>query len=104
MGAISHVLALYFTAWLIQFFFTPAVDFLSRRGLPRVLSVSCVYLMIALGLSLFFYATVPGVVSQGQRLTAQLANPHTYRGIQGLSHELEHIAETRFHVPHSQIQ
>jgi predicted PurR-regulated permease PerM len=102
--ACGHVLALYFAAWLLQFFFTPWVDRLARRGVPRVLAVSFVYTVLGVGLVVFLYATIPGLVSQGQNLGAKLANPHTYIGVSHATQALESIAEKRFHVPHSQIQ
>ncbi len=102
--ACGHVLALYFAAWLLQFFFTPWVDRLARRGVPRVLAVSFVYTVLGVGLVVFLYATIPGLVSQGQNLGAKLANPHTYIGVSRVTQSLESIAEKRFHVPHSQVQ
>jgi len=102
--ACGHVLALYFAAWLLQFFFTPWVDRLARRGVPRVLAVSFVYTVLGVGLAVFLYATIPGLVSQGQNLGAKLANPHTYIGVSRVTQALESIAEKRFHVPRSQIQ
>jgi predicted PurR-regulated permease PerM len=100
----SNVIALYFFAWLIQFFFTPFVDLLSRQGMPRMLAVSFVYLAVGLGIALTIYATVPGAVTQGQRLSVQLANPKTYQPISNLTRDLETFAETRLHVPRSQIE
>lgn len=99
----SAVIALYFFAWLLQFFFTPAVDLLSRQGMPRIVAVSCVYLGLGLGVALACYATIPGAITQGQRLSVQLADPKTYQPISHITQGLETFAETRLHVPHSQI-
>lgn len=101
----SDIVAMYFFAWLLQFFFTPTVDYLSRRvGLPRVLSVSLVYVAVGAAVAGLLIVTVPALYSQGERLAKELGNPKTYHVISNATRGIEHFAETRLHVPHSQIQ
>ncbi len=100
----SEVLALYFFAWLVQFFFTPAVDAMARRGVPRLLAVSLVYLALGLAAFILLAVTIPALYNQGERLARELANPRTYQGISQSTRSIELFVEAHFHVSHSQVQ
>lgn len=104
MRAAGDVLALYFFAWLLQFFFTPVVDFMARRGVSRVIAVTWVYLALGLGAGIAMAAAAPAIYSQGQRLAQELANPHTYVVISNVTRGVESFIQTHFNVPRSEIQ
>lgn len=101
---ISEVLALYFFAWLVQFFFTPVVDAMTRRRIPRLLAVSLVYLALGLAVVAILIVTVPALYNQGQHLASVLSKPSSYQVISRTTRSIEAFIETNFHVPHSQIQ
>lgn len=98
------ILALYFSAWLLQFFCTPVVDWLARHGLSRVLAVSCVYLALGVGLVLILITTLPAAIAQGSRLASTLGQRQTYTVISHAAQDVETFVENHFHVPHSQVQ
>ncbi len=81
LTAAGDILTLYFTAWLLQFFITPIVDGMARRGVPRLLGVSFVYLLLTLVIALALVNTVPAVYAQGRSAVAQLSNQATYNFI-----------------------
>jgi len=81
LTAAGDILTLYFTAWLLQFFITPIVDVLARRGVPRLLGVSFVYLLLTLVIALAFVNIVPATYARGVNAVAQLSNPKTYNFI-----------------------
>jgi predicted PurR-regulated permease PerM len=84
---------LYFTAWLVQFFFTPVVDFMARRHVPRLLAVSYVYLVLVLLVVITLVAVTPAIYNQGQRLANELAKPQTYTFIQHTANNFEKFLE-----------
>jgi predicted PurR-regulated permease PerM len=100
----SDILALYFFAWLVQFFFTPVVDFLARRGVPRLLAVSYVYVVVGLAAVVLLIAAVPPLYSQAQHLAGTLGNKHTYTAISTAAQGIEKLVEQKLHVPPSTIQ
>src|SRR3954470_13292599 len=100
----SDILALYFFAWLVQFFFTPVVDFLARRGLPRLLAVSYVYLVVGLVAVVVLIAAVPPLYSQAQLLPGTLGNKHPYTVISTAAQGIEKFVEHELHVPPSKVQ
>jgi len=78
LQAIGSILALYFTAWLVQFFLTPVVDLITRLKVPRVAAVGVVYLAL---IALIVLALVPigvNMFQQGKNLVTTLAQPGTY--------------------------
>lgn len=99
----STIVALYFFAWLLQFFLTPLVDFMARYGVPRVLAVSAVYLAITVLVVLALVVSLPAVYNQGTHLANALANPKTYKVISTMTTAIEKILEQRFHIPPHQI-
>ena len=100
----SDIVAMYFFAWLLQFFFTPSVDYLSRGGMPRVLAVSLVYLAVGVFVTALLVTAVPAMYSQGEHLAKELGNQKTYTVISNATRGVEHFAETRLHVPRSQVE
>ena len=100
----SDILALYFFAWLVQFLFTPVVDFLARRGLPRLLAVSYVYLVVGLLAVVVLIAAVPPLYSQAQHLAGTLGNKHAYTVISTATQGIEKFVEQKLHVPPSRVE
>lgn len=99
----SSILALYFMAWLLQFFLTPLVDFLTRRHVPRIIAVSYVYLMLALVVVIALVSVTPVIYGQGQRLARELAKPETYMVIQNTALGIEKFLEQHLGVRHQDI-
>lgn len=104
LQACGNILALYFTAWLLQFFFAPIVDFLTRRRLPRLVAVAYVYLVLALVVVIALVSVVPTIYSEGRTLANSLSNPNTYKVISNVSNGIEHFLVTRLNVPEQQIK
>ncbi|HWE62590.1 MAG TPA: AI-2E family transporter, partial [Chloroflexota bacterium] len=100
----STIVALFFFAWLLQFFMTPAVDMLNRRGLPRILAVSYVYVVVSLVMVIILAFSVPAAYGQAQHLADALASPKTYTVISSTTNAIENFLIQRFHVPPRQIQ
>lgn len=67
----AHILFLYFSAWLIQFFLSPIVDWLVAHHFPRLLAVIYVYLLLAALIAIFFLSAVPVVLSEAEAFTRQ---------------------------------
>src|SRR5579871_1484661 len=42
----GNIIALYFMAWLVQFLIAPVVGWFCRRGTPRLLAVTYVYICV----------------------------------------------------------
>jgi predicted PurR-regulated permease PerM len=87
----SNIVALFFTAWLLQFFLSPVVDFLTRRNLPRLLAVAYVYLVLALAVVILFVALIPGIYTQATRLVDTLTHQSTQDQI---SSAISHTTQT----------
>jgi predicted PurR-regulated permease PerM len=77
----SNIVALFFTAWLLQFFLSPVVDFLTRHHLPRQLAVIYVYLVLALAVIIAFVALIPGIYNQARLLADSLSHQSTQNQI-----------------------
>jgi len=89
LQAVGSILALYFTAWLIQFFLTPLVDLMTRLKVPRVAAVCAVYLaLIAVMIPVLAWIGVT-VFNQGQHLVQTLAQQGTYEFITRTSTNIE---------------
>lgn len=95
LKAVGDILTLYFTAWLLQFLFTPVVDALARRRVPRLVSVSLVYVSLTTIIATLLVWTVPAVYEQGQYVLGQLSKPQTYGFISSATNGVE-----RFLVQH----
>jgi len=67
----AHVLLLFFVAWIIAFLLTPLVEALQRLWLPRILAVVLVYAVIGSGVTILILIALPGIVAQGNALSAQ---------------------------------
>ena len=55
---------LFLLAMAIAFLITPGVNFLNRRGVPRLLATIIVYVIVLAALGGFFYALIFSLVSQ----------------------------------------
>lgn len=104
LRACSNILTLYFSAWLLQFFFTPAVDFLARHRLPRIAAVLYVYLVMALAVVVAGIAATPTIYRQGQDLASALGNSSTYDIIRHATNGIEQFLIQRLHVPPRDIK
>lgn len=100
---VNRTVAMFFFAWLIQFFITPLVDRLNRRGLSRVQAVSVVFVLAGALAVAVLAITIPTAYTQGQRLVATLTQPRTYTTISSVTNGIEQMLVQRFHVSPSQI-
>jgi predicted PurR-regulated permease PerM len=75
--------------------FTPVVDALARRRVPRLVSVSLVYVSLTTIIATLLVWTVPAVYEQGQYVLGQLSKPQTYGFISSATNGVE-----RFLVQH----
>lgn len=66
---VRDILILIIFAIIISILFNPAIDFLQKRRIPRVLSVSLVYVFIFGFLGLFIYLIVPVFIFEIQQFT-----------------------------------
>ncbi len=99
----GHVVAMFFFAWLLQFFLTPAVDRVQRLGLSRLLAVSGLYAVVGLALTAILAVAAPAAYIQGLRLVSALSQSATYAPITNATLGIERVLVQHFHVPKAQI-
>ncbi|MGH2389318.1 MAG: AI-2E family transporter [Chloroflexota bacterium] len=99
----GNLVAIFFFAWLLQFFLTPAVDQLQRLGLSRLWAVSLLYAVLGLALGALVVVAAPAAYIQGARLVSALTKPATYAPITNATIEIERLLVQHFHVPKAQI-
>ncbi len=73
----GDIIILFFLAWLIAFILDPIVAYLHRRGAPRPLAVSLVYIALAITLTGLIVLTVPVMGEETRRLASELASALT---------------------------
>ena len=93
LRASSAIVSLYFSAWMLQFLFTPIVDFLTRRHLPRVMAVLYVYVVLVLAVVIGIVAVAPGIYNQSEALARELTNTKTYEAIPNAALGIERFLE-----------
>jgi predicted PurR-regulated permease PerM len=91
----GDIIVEFFLAWLIAFILDPIVALVHRRGAPRPLAVSLVYLMLAGLLAGLIILTVPIVGDEIRRLGAELTATLTPDNLNALAanatQALEHL-------------
>lgn len=73
----GDIIVVFFLAWLIAFILNPIAAYLHRRGAPRALAVSLVYIALAITLTGVIVLTVPIIGEEMRRLAAELASTVT---------------------------
>ncbi len=73
----GDIIVVFFLAWLIAFIFDPIVVYFHRRGAPRALAVSLVYITLAIALTGLIVLIVPVIADEIRRLAAELASAVT---------------------------
>lgn len=103
----GNIVALFFTAWLLQFFLSPVVDFLTKRHLPRLLAVVYVYLVLALAVVILFVALIPGIYSQAKNLVDTLSHQSTqnqiYVTITHVTQTIQRFLVDQLHVSQKEV-
>ena len=91
----GDIIVEFFLAWLIAFILDPIVTLLHRRGAPRPLAVSLVYLALAVLLAGLIILMVPVVGDETRRLASELSAALTPNNLSALAasatQALEHM-------------
>jgi predicted PurR-regulated permease PerM len=101
---IGDIIVEFFLAWLIAFMLNPIVALLNKRGAPRPLAVSLVYLAVAVLLAGLIILIVPIMGDQMRRLAAELTNTVTPGNLAQLAPNLTLTLERLGMKPHDAQQ
>ncbi len=68
----GDVILLFLLAWIVSFILEPVSVFLRRRGMPRIIAVSLIYLALLVVVSGAIVLAIPSIESQVQRLAGEI--------------------------------
>ncbi len=69
---IRDILAILFVSVILSSAFDPWVDWMQKKGLPRALGISLIYIALLLIITLTFYLMIPPMIGQFNQLMADL--------------------------------
>lgn len=75
---IRDVIAIIFAALIITAALSPVIDWMSRRGIPRVVTILLTYLLLIGLLGVLVYFILPPAITQLRQLADQLPNYFSY--------------------------
>jgi len=87
----GDVILLFLLAWIVSFILEPVSIFLRRRGMPRIVAVSLIYVALLVVVSGAIVLAIPSIEGQVQRLASEITTTFSAANLPALNENLIHV-------------